>query len=138
MIPDNLFTNLKILGKIQKNDKLKKSKNGSISLDNGYFCRLKRFIRNDSRLQTIQEIKSIFLEIDNFITNHLDRNDLSILNEELDKVKIGIENLKFTYYKDNLTSSQLEIFIIQLNNYKTRINDKKNNLLSYSNITINV
>lgn len=126
MIPYNLFINLKILGRIQKNDRIRKSKNGVISLDNGVVCHFKRFLRNDNRKQSIQEIISILKDVDKFISLSDDTNDLSILNLELEKVKIGIENLKFTYMIDNSITSQIEICIVNIDTLITKISDKKN------------
>lgn len=123
MIPYTLFINLKLLGKIQKNDRLKKSKNGIVSIENGFLCHFKRFIRSDSRKQTIQEITSILKEVEEVIDVCKITEDLVILKTELERVKIGIENLKFTYCSDDSTSTKLEICIVHINSLISKIGD---------------
>lgn len=120
MIPYKLFINLKLLGKIQKNDKIRKSKNGLVSIENGFMCHLKRFVRSDSRKQTVQEITSILKELEELMDT-LTKEDLLILKVELEKVKIGIENLKFTYVSDNSTVSKLEVCLVRIDTLLVRI-----------------
>ena len=68
MLPDKLFINLKILGKIQKNGRICRSYDGIISLENDNFYQsVKRTLSSDSRKQSIFEINSMFgLNIDKY------------------------------------------------------------------------
>lgn len=127
---EKLFINLKILANIQKNGKIARSHNGVISLENdSYLQPIRRFVNSDSRKQAIYEIKSIIKETDAafiniFQSRHYDKysnpveyNKLkdvaTMLYNELEMAKTGIENLKFTYISDLNTSSQLDILIMR-------------------------
>jgi len=132
MIPDKLFINLKILGKIQKNGRISRSIDGVIALENeSFYQSIKRFVTNDSRRQSVFEINSIINEtIDcmNHIVNSKFMNkmysntdeyyknceDLNLLVKELALSKTGIENLKFTYSADPNVNSQLDILMIKI------------------------
>lgn len=146
MIPDKLLINLKILSKIQKNGKIKRSFDGIISLDSETFYQpVRRFITSDSRKQAVFEINSIVtesIEIFNHILNSKYMNkhyyntdeyrknceNLNLLLVELEHAKIGVENLKFTYQNDQNIVSQLDIIILKM---ITTIKDVSVKLLYY-------
>lgn len=133
MIPDKLFINLKILSKIQKNGRISRSSDGIIALENETFYQsLKRFFTHDSRKQSIFEINSIINETIDCLNNIINSKfmnksysstdeyyknceNISIILEELNRGKTGIDNLKFTYTSDANISSQLDILIIKIN-----------------------
>lgn len=134
-IPDKLLINLKIIAKIQKNGRIKRSIDGIISLDSDYlfyqsFC---RFINNDSRKQSIFEINSVITEchekikeiINNryMVSQHSNREEfvqnielLLLIYNSLKNSLEGINNLKFTYIDDHNTVSQLDILILKVQN----------------------
>lgn len=130
---DKLFINLKILSKIQKNGRICRSYDGIISLENNsVYQSIKRFVSNDSRKQSISEINSIINEcidcLESLVNSkYMNKNncesseyvkcceDLSLLLNELESAKIGIENLKFTYKIDANVESQLDIVIVKIN-----------------------
>lgn len=132
MIPDKLFINLKILGKIQKNGRICRSYDGIISLENDNFYQsVKRTLSSDSRKQSIFEINSIINEcidclngiLNSKYMNKLHANtdeyfksceDIAIILKELSFAKCGIENLKFTYTVDANVESQLDIIIVKI------------------------
>jgi hypothetical protein len=130
MIPEKILVNLKIISQIQKNEKIKKSVNGFISIEpNSSIQFITRFLFNDSRNHTISEINSILNETNLFINElihfkspHLHLNILQILYTELSNCIIGISNLKFTYQNDLNTSSQLDIIILKINHLLSQIN----------------
>lgn len=123
MIPEKILINLKIISHIQKNEKLTKSFNGFISIDQqSSYQFIKRFIFNDSRNHTISEINSILNETHLYISeilnsnsNHLNIELINILYNELSNCINGIYNLKFTYKDDLNISSQLDIIILKIN-----------------------
>jgi len=136
MIPDKLYINLKILSKIQKNGRITRSYDGIIALESESnfpgFKSIKRFVSSDSRKQSIFEINSIITEcidylnilIQNKYMNKIHCNtdeyyknceDLSLVLNELELSKAGIENLKFTYSTDLNIGSQLDIILLKIN-----------------------
>jgi hypothetical protein len=132
VVPDKLFINLKIIGKIQKNGRLKKSHDGVVSLDkNWYLQGLWRSLSSDSRKQTIYEINNIINELpivlDAFRNskylslNYRSSDELTKLLEEfkmlveaLKEAELGLENLKFTYIRDDNITAQMDIIIFRM------------------------
>lgn len=143
-IPDKLLINLNILSKIQKNGKITRSNDGLISIEtNRYFQFLKRFVKSDSRKQSLFEIKSIidetrflFISIisskymltSNIISDEykLGLNNLEILKLHLDNACYGLDNLKFTYNIDNTFTSELDVMILKSRSLVDDINNKIN------------
>lgn len=134
MIPDKLYINLKILGRIQKNGKITRSYDGIIALETpGFHQCLKRFVRYDSRKQSVFEINSIINECFNIIHNLINLKhmqdkyantpeciktceEIYILVNHLEEACMGISNLKFTYISDINIEAQLEIIISKIKN----------------------
>lgn len=142
MINEKLFINLKILGKIQKNGKISRSHNGTISLESSNVLQfVKRFVANDSRKQSIFEINSIINECIDSINNifnskymnklyyntneyYINIEDLTLLLKELNLAKNGIMNLQFTYTSDQNITLQLEVVLIKINSNIKDFNNK--------------
>jgi hypothetical protein len=149
MIPDKLFINLKILSKIQKNGRIRRSFDGIISLEKDTFYQsLKRFVSSDSRKQSVCEINSIINETINclqFMINskfmnknysHTDEyyhtcEDISLILTELQASKSGIQNLKFTYTVDPNIATQLDIILIKIDNTLRDSRHKLNHFQSF-------
>lgn len=137
-ISDKLLINLKILSKIQKNGRITRSYDGIISLDTLTFYQpLRRFLSSDSRKQAVFEINSIVMECiesmhsilnSRFMSKNFANTDefrkncehLSLLLNEMEYAKCGIDNLKFTYQSDPNIASQLDITILK---FSTAIKD---------------
>jgi hypothetical protein len=139
-ISDKLLINLRIISKIQKNGRISRSNDGIIFLEtNSFYKSLKRFISSDSRKQSLFEINSVISECISTITNIINskymnpypvnRNNLNLsksvdnvnlLSSELTCTQTGIENLKFTYRRDQNTVSQLDIILMKI---KTALQD---------------
>ena len=128
-ISDKLLINLKIISKIQKNGRISRSYDGLLSLESDtMYQAIKRFIFKDSRRQTVFEINSIITEtvdtmhrlleskyiLDYDSNSYID--SVIMLIEELEKCRLGIENLKFTYKSDENICSQIDIVILKINN----------------------
>lgn len=146
MIPDKLYINLKILGRIQKNGKITRSYDGIIALEtSGFHQSIKRFMHYDSRKQSVFEINSIINECFNIIHNLLNLKhmqekyantaeyiktceEIYIIVNHLEEACSGISNLKFTYINDINIEAQLEIIIAKINNV---IRDTRNSLNRY-------
>lgn len=150
MIPDKLLINLKIISKIQKNGRISRSYDGIISLETDVFYQsIKRFMLNDSRKQAIFEINSVItesIEMLNHIINskHMNKNfsqtseyiknceNLNLILTEMERAKLGIENLKFTYQTDHNIASQIDILILKIN---TTIKDIGQKLVYFQSFT---
>ena len=153
MIPDKILINLKILSKIPKNGRICKSHNGLISLEVDSMTQsVRRFIRNDSRQQSILEINSIidesiellysllrskyineqFIETDEY-RQHVE--NLEILLSEMISAKAGIDNLRFTYENDQTIISKLDIILLKLT---SAINDSKRKVEYYRRLMYNL
>jgi hypothetical protein len=149
MVPDKLFINLKILGKIQKNGRICRSYDGIISLENDTFYQsVKRTLSSDSRKQSIFEINSIINEcieclngiVNSRYMNKLQSNtddyfksceDIALILKELAFAKSGIENLKFTYTVDANVESQLDIIIVKIQSTLKDMNFRLNHFKSF-------
>jgi hypothetical protein len=134
MIPEKVLVNLKILSKIQKNDKLTKSCDGVISLETYQHLQfVKRTLYGDSRVHTVNEIHSIISEsvsalnmlFDSKLLTHVYKNtqewysvceDIKLLLKEMSFAKEGIINLKFTYIQDLNINAKLDVYITRLSN----------------------
>jgi hypothetical protein len=145
-IPDKLLINLKIISKIQKNGRITRSYDGIVSLENEVFYQpLRRFLSSDSRKQAVFEINSIITECieqlshilnSKFMNKNFSQSDeylkncenVSLLLNEMELAKCGIENLKFTYQNDQNITSQLDIVILKLN---TTIKDVTQKLMYF-------
>jgi hypothetical protein len=134
MVPDKLFINLKIIGKIQKNGRLKKSSDGVIALDKDWYLQgIWRALASDSRKQTMFEIVNIVNDIPNVIegfknSKYLTRNyslsdefsklmqEFKMLIEAMTEAEVGLQNLKFTYIRDENVTAQMDIVIFRIEN----------------------
>ena len=137
---ETLLQNLKIIGKIQENSKIKIVQNGVLEIDTS--IGLMRYINNDSRLKTISEIKDIIetaIETSKDIVNskyfelyynnpdnvtRLINNEFSkkhellqIIYTELKNSLNGLHNLKGTYSEDMTIISKIEILIKKIENF---------------------
>lgn len=122
---DDTILNLKIISNIKENDKLITTKN-IIEIDNPYILQgINRWYNSENRIITIKKLNEIcentFKITEYLITNEKEKKDKDYIlkynnNEifqsliiEMTNSIIGIENLKNTYSKDILISSQLDI-----------------------------
>jgi hypothetical protein len=133
------------MSKIQKNGRITRSCDGIISLESDTFYQsIKRFISNDSRKQATFEINSVITECieilqhilnskfmnKTYITDEYLKNceNISLLLNEMELARYGIDNLKFTYQNDPNIISQLDIIILKIN---TTLKDVTNKLIHY-------
>lgn len=124
MIPDKLYINLKIIGKIQKNGRLKKSCDGVIALDKQWYLQsIFRALYSDSRKQTLYELDKIINDVrpivDSFkvlATSEKYLEEYRMLVEALTEAEEGIQNLKFTYISDDNTAAHIDIILFKVAN----------------------
>ncbi len=124
---DDLHTNLVLISKIMPYDKLFINKN-LLNIDNRYLQSIIRWYFVESRVRTINFIKSIVDETFNtideilkdkeYMTNSSENRDfiLQRFTNELKNSIMGLNNLKITYDLDLLIKSQLEVIIENINN----------------------
>lgn len=127
---DNVLLHLKILSQIPRNGRLRRTNNGSVTLEaDGILVPLKRFIYRDDRKQAVIDINSIvtdaFMEIKSLLTSKYMSGErvsgsdeeretvsrLQLLYVELEKAYIGVHNLKTTYQTDIPITSQIDIVL---------------------------
>jgi hypothetical protein len=133
---DNLFINLKVFSKIQKNDKL--IINDSIlQVDDRYLQSLRRWLSNDDRIRVVEHILKIYNDSFKYY-NYADNNyilpsDISIENNndfknrlmcEIKNSIIGLKNIKYTYREDSVMASKLDLLIDKSTIYINRNNNK--------------
>lgn len=138
-IIDTAILNLKIIGKIPENGRIRRSNSGTLSLDNDY--RIYRFIYRDNRKRAVTDIDNVISfaiekctdivnskffdecskselikrKIDNEYTKNYDL--LYILYNELKNCLTGLTNLKITYKDDTTIISMIDIIISKIYNF---------------------
>lgn len=131
---DQILLNLKILGMVPRNGRIRRSDNGTITLENDdLLVPVKRYIYNDGRKQSILDINSILDEAFSLINIILSSkkmiendfqlcdanrqliNQLQVIHDELSKSKKGIENLKTTYKDDIKTCASFDLMMDKIN-----------------------
>lgn len=125
---DDYILNLKIISKLRDNDKLS-IQNEELTIDYSYIPFLSRFIRDDSRIHTINYLKKFDVELNGLIENIMSIDNES--NKKLKENKIkesstdkllnlsynlslsltGLQKLRITYSNDDYIVSLLEILI---------------------------
>jgi len=112
---DNIITNMKIIGMIQKNEKLCIRKGHLQIQTESNFRNILRWINGDSRDQVIRFIKDIVRSI-NVITNNKEFFDIikNRIQCEYENFELGINNLKVTYCTD-------PVIIVSLDNILSKL-----------------
>lgn len=125
-----ILSNLTVLSKIQKYDKLviiidedKKNEkiDFEIKIDNTYMKSISRWYYGQTRYLTIDYINKL---IDIAILSHNQCNNNITMNKYitlLESAKIGLANLKFTYYYDQTIISNLDIIIEKIDMFKINV-----------------
>jgi hypothetical protein len=136
-ITDNLLVNLKIISKIVPHSRLKLISSSSTIDTHNMFSWLTRWYNGDSRVKTVQFVKSVIIDsitITNdlmnstYVSNMLSPemkgkaktgyeetefiktiNVLHLIQEEMTNCKVGLKNLQLTYEADVQIISQLEV-----------------------------
>lgn len=107
---DRILLNLKIISKLETGIKLSRhgSQLGTLELDrqDSYFSKVKRWIRNDNRHASIDDLKLI-------VSEAIESNEPLIIRE-YPFVISGLEHLKETYKEDAMIVSELDILIQKL------------------------
>lgn len=125
-----ILSNLTVLSKIQKYDKLVIIKHENkenekidfeIKIDNAYIKSISRWYYGHTRQLTIDYINKL---VDIAILSHNQCNNNITMNKYitlLESAKIGLSNLKFTYYYDQTIISNLDIIIEKIDMFKINV-----------------
>ena len=127
MTTDQILTNLKIISRIKKGEKMI-TNNMIMEIDNRYLQWVRRWWEQNSRVSTIDFFNKIldraFQIIDetydnkdkqNYYFNEENSRILQKFSLELSNARQGINNLKETYADDETTKSQLDIMDEKIN-----------------------
>lgn len=125
-----ILSNLTVLSKIQKYDKLVIIKHEDkqnekidfeIKIDNTYLKSISRWYYGQTRQLTIDYINKL---VDIAILSHNQSNNNITMNKYitlLESAKIGLANLKFTYNYDQTINSNLDIIIEKIDMFKINV-----------------
>lgn len=122
---DNVLANLKVIGMLQKSNKLCIRK-GQLAIDtDDHLQSVRRWYNKDSRDMVLMNIRNI---INNAIKiseqNHdgdLKQWTLTRMNEEMRACEMGLQNLKTTYMGDAMMIASLDVLIDRLQANYARI-----------------
>lgn len=132
MDTDTILLNLKIISKIQENDRIARGyEDNTIVLDGGgIFQWLTRTLHRDNRTKGINDIKcnvNAAIEKTKGIMNSKFFNaaltysdelrDLKNIQHELSNCLYGLENLKRTYIQDENATSRIDLIIHRINSH---------------------
>jgi hypothetical protein len=150
-ITDTILVNLKIISKINPNDKLKTHSNYTSIEKENFLTGFSRWYHGDSRDKSISFIKLVIndsINITNDIMNSTYINNknkktiyeeneftkslnmLFLIKTELENSKLGLNNLKKTYDTDIQTISQIEVIINKIDSHLTIVERKLNEIKS--------
>ena len=114
---EEIIINLKILEKIDKNQKLI-TRGSYLNIEPTSLipeC-LRRWNRQDNRHETIKKINAVINTAIEFLQRGDTNNDKFFnVKEYIEKSKLGINNLKETYATCNQTCARLDIIIDKIN-----------------------
>ncbi len=114
---EEVIINLKILEKIDKNQKLI-TRGSYLNIEPASLipeC-LRRWNRQDNRHETIKKINNVINTAIEFLQRGDTNNDKFFnVKEYIEKSKLGINNLKETYATCNQTCARLDIIIDKIN-----------------------
>lgn len=130
---DRILLNLKVLAQLPKHGRLCKGDQGLIALEQDtFYVSFKRFLFQESRRQTLREIKIIVdnasdkvsdLVSSRFLNRDMDKSeqhrmvveDLGQLLTNIELASQGVENMKLTTYsKDATTRSELDLLTLKM------------------------
>lgn len=130
---DDIITNLKIIGMVQKNDKLSIS-TGHLKIDKEDHVQfVRRWLNRDSRESTILFIKNVMKNLNDLITRleifEIDDKIWIVkrIVSELENVEVGIKNLKITYVNDSYVCVNLDNILSKLKDITQKYIDRDQN-----------
>lgn len=127
---DYIFTNLKVIARIEENGKVC-VRNGNLHLETNYFQVLSRWLYSDNRDSTLRFIKNIISCCISASKNILTLPDipkpqvitLSRIKTSLSLAKKGLVNIKVTYKDDITIQSSIEVILEKIDLHIKEIDD---------------
>lgn len=109
---EEIIINLKILQKLEKNQKII-TRGAYLNIESPSLIPefIRRWNRQDNRVETIKRINTIV----NSAIENLDKNEIFNIKEYLIGSKEGINNLKETYSTCSQTCARLDIILDKIN-----------------------
>jgi hypothetical protein len=109
---EEIIINLKILQKLEKNQKLI-TRGAYLNIESPSLIPefIRRWNRQDNRVETIKRINTIV----NSAIENLDKNEIFNIKEYLIGSKEGINNLKETYSTCSQTCARIDIILDKIN-----------------------
>jgi hypothetical protein len=132
---DATLTSLKIIGKLQENDRLS-IRNGQLCLEpchkSGVIRALTRWMHGDSRHVTLSHIKRVISNVmsidelsmmlrDGTPPSHEAQWTLTQMSKELEAAGTGLAHLKATYSDDSMMQANLEVLIERLVDHRDKV-----------------
>ena len=114
---EEIIINLKILEKLDKNQKLI-TRGSYLNIETRSLVPefVRRWNRQDNRHESIKKINSVINFAISYIKDHPDDTTFNV-KEYLENSKTGISNLKETYATCTQTCSRLDVLIDKINNF---------------------
>jgi hypothetical protein len=114
---EEIIINLKILEKLDKNQKLI-TRGSYLNIETRSLVPefVRRWNRQDNRHESIKKINSVINFAMAYIKEHPDDTTFNV-KEYLEKSKTGISNLKETYSICTQTCSRLDVLVDKINNF---------------------
>lgn len=133
---DTLIGNLKIVAMLTRNGRLRRTPQGTLTIEaNNFWVPFRRFLLSNSRQETLQDLNFIYGEAFNELTRLLSDKETNEWQGRTRKVEVlfrtlknslgGLENLKSTYSADVNMLVNTEILI-----------EKSNSLLSHALLSL--
>lgn len=132
---DATLTSLKIIGKLQENDRLS-IRNGQLCLESchmsGVIRALSRWMHGDSRQVTLSHVKHVISNVmsidelfmmvrDGTPPSHEAQWTLTQMSKELEAAGTGLTHLKATYSEDSMMQANLEVLIERLVDHRGKV-----------------
>lgn len=119
---DNLITNMKVIGMVQRGEKLCVRKGQLCKDTDDHFQFVRRWVYKDSRETILMHVRNTILNAIKLTKALLkgdiasDMKDWSLfrISEELKACEIGLQNLKTTYMDDSIMYASLDTLISRL------------------------
>lgn len=112
------FVNLRILGQLPRNGRLRLESNGHFTIEGGgIYIPFRRWLHGDSREQTLKDLKGVYKEAFKKMAVYIPgSNDYELLLKNLHDSLVGVKNLRETYGGDVWITSRFDILLDRVTN----------------------
>ena len=117
---NDLLLSLRVISKIQANERLGQRVDGMLCIEksNHFLCKMHRYLRGDSRAQSMREFDRVITHArekanDLLSSRHNDSHALNMLEENLTAAIRGMKALQQTYSNDANIVACIDQFIVR-------------------------